>query len=169
MVKEIALLSALCFSLFETLPVLAEDHARTVTALAPADRYFGQLKMSVLGIRNAIKDISLRANVAAAGDMKTLFRKLTFVEDALTDLKAQFPKDSWIPQFGLNLAQTFLKMHIADAAVRANDAIDWVIADYPLTNQALFAKGLRSASFAAVPAADPVPIEPIAVYPESQP
>jgi len=172
-VKEIALMSALCFSFFETTfvtkPVLAEDRARTVTALAPADRYFGQLKMSVLGIRNAIKDISLRTNVAPSGDMQPLFRKLTFVEDAITDLKTQFPKDSWIPQFGLSLAQAFMKMHVADAAVRANDAIDWVIAEYPRTDQALFAKGLRSASFAAAPSADAIPIEPIIAYPERQP
>jgi hypothetical protein len=166
-IKKIALMSLLCFSLLETAPVFADDPPPAVSALAPADRYFGQLKMSVLGMRNAIKDISLYTG-AASGDVTNLFHKLTLVEDALSDLKTQFPKDTWVPQLGLSLAQAFMKIHVGDSAVHANDAIDWVIADYPLTDQAFYAKGMRSASF-GTPSVDVVPIEPLAASPGSRP
>ena len=118
------------------------------------------MKMSVLEMRNAIKDISFYTDVGSAADMPTLFHKLTLVENALRDLKTQFPTDTWIPGLGLGLAQAFLKLHVGDAAVRANDASDWVIADYPRSSQAIFAKGLRRATSAVASGMDPVPLEP---------
>jgi hypothetical protein len=169
--KRLALLTALSFSLFGAAPVRAEtDAALTVasiqpsevTALAPADRYFGRLRMSVLGMRNAIKDISLRidaTDVTNIDELKNQFHKLVFVEDALNDLKNKFPRDTWLPRLGVALAQDFAKLTIEDAAVRANDALDWVLAEYPTSDAALGAKDMRAASLATGATID-VPIEP---------
>ena len=40
--------------------VLADHHAK-----APADEYFGRLKLSILGVRNVVYDIDARADNAA--------------------------------------------------------------------------------------------------------
>jgi hypothetical protein len=167
--KRIAILSAFCFSLFGAAPVLAENQAAppviTVSApspLAPADRYFGKLKMSVLGMRNAIKDITAvidATDSAATDDLAKQYHKLGFVEDALLDLKTQYPADTWIAPLGLNLARAFTKLHIEDAAVHANDTVDWLIAEYPKTQEGFLAKDLLHASFALIPVTD-IPIEP---------
>jgi hypothetical protein len=130
-----------------------------VMALAPADVYFGPLQMSVLGMKNAIKDISVRIDVASKADLAVLYHKLQFVEDSVVDLKARYPKDTWLPQFGLDLAQTFARISIPGAQIHANDALDWVIAEYPKSNQAATATAAWRASL-VIPTSFDVPIEP---------
>lgn len=119
--------------------------------------------MSILGMRNAIKDVSAYTEATGA-DVSNLLHKLTLVEESVSDLRTKFPKDTWVPQLGLSLAQAFAKIHIGDASVRSNDAIDWIIADYPLSDQAFEAKGMRAASF-AVATSVIVPIEASAIAP----
>jgi hypothetical protein len=128
------------------------------TALAPADSYFGRFQMSVLGIRNSIKDISLRVDTGAAYDSSSLYHKLTMIEDALLDLKDRFPHDSWLPQLGLGLAQVFAKIPFPAAQVHANDELDWVVAEYPNTNQASYASDMLRLRLG--PTTVDVPIEP---------
>ena len=50
-------LLALALALSFVAPAIAAPTAN----LAPADRYFGRLKMSILGVRNSLKDLSERA------------------------------------------------------------------------------------------------------------
>ncbi|HEY4439723.1 MAG TPA: hypothetical protein VGN14_04675 [Candidatus Elarobacter sp.] len=68
------------------------------SSLAPADEYFGRMKMSVLGIRNALNGIERRAaegdrNYAAMGG------QLAWVDDAIRDWEAKYPHDTWLPRF----------------------------------------------------------------------
>jgi hypothetical protein len=167
--KKFALLLALGFAflsapLWPTIPARAQDapwfRSLQVSELAPADAYFGRLRMSILGMRNAIKDVSLRIDGASADDLAMLYRKLSLVEGALLDLKDQYPQDSWLPQLGLSLAETFAKMPFAGAQVRANDDLEWVIAEYPTSDQALYAGSIRRARLAPAPTMD-IPIEPL--------
>jgi hypothetical protein len=73
-------------------------HAATMRDLAPADEYFGQLKMSVLGIRNELNTLERRA---ASGDpnVAAMSGKLAFVDDAMRDWRARYPRDTWLPRF----------------------------------------------------------------------
>jgi hypothetical protein len=168
--KRVALYAALVLALSATAPVRADERATvnfaaaaSASALAPADRYFGPLAMSVLGIRNAVRDISSRIDGAVADDGERLakyYHKLTCVEDSLLDLKQKFPNDTWIPGLGFGLAKTYLKLHGGDALVRANDTIDWLIAEYPHSGEAMSARDLRAARLTQ--ASDDVPIEPVA-------
>jgi hypothetical protein len=66
--------------------------------LAPADEYFGRLRMSVLGIRNELVTLERRAgggdrNVAAMSG------KLALVDDAIRDWRAHYPRDTWLPRY----------------------------------------------------------------------
>jgi len=72
--------------------------AATMRDLAPADEYFGQLRMSVLGIRNELNGLERRA---ASGDpnVSAMTGKLALVDDAMRDWRARYPRDTWLPRF----------------------------------------------------------------------
>ena len=73
-------------------------HANGMRDLAPADQYFGRLKMSVLGIRNELVALERRAQ---SGDrnLASMSGKLAFVDDAMRDWRAHYPRDTWLPRF----------------------------------------------------------------------
>src|ERR1700736_5155514 len=78
--------------------VAASAQAATMRDLAPADEYFGQLRMSVLGIRNELNTLERRA---AGGDrnVAAMSGKLALVDDAMRDWRARYPRDTWLPRF----------------------------------------------------------------------
>ncbi|HZW54092.1 MAG TPA: hypothetical protein VFF00_08655 [Candidatus Elarobacter sp.] len=128
--KRIVLAFALALSF--AAPAFAEPSAN----LAPADRYFGRLKMSILGVRNQLKDLSERAG-AHPEDAEHIYDKAVLVEDALHDWQRHFPRDPWIPKYAYSLAQLYSKLDTDDARVRKNDTLDWLIATYPESQYAL--------------------------------
>jgi hypothetical protein len=107
-------------------PAVADSYAN----LAPADRYFGRLKMSILGVRNSIKDLAARAD-AHPEDAEHVFDKAVLVEDALRDWHAHFPRDPWIPRYAYGLAQLYGKLDTDDAREHRNDMLDWLAATFP--------------------------------------
>jgi hypothetical protein len=92
-VTKIAALALLTFSCFAS-----AAHASGMRDLAPADEYFGRLKMSVLGIRNELVALERRAE---SGDrnVAAMSGKLAFVDDAIRDWRAHYPRDTWLPRF----------------------------------------------------------------------
>jgi hypothetical protein len=109
---------------------IAPAFAQSTAKLAPADRYFGRMKMSILGIRNALKDLSARLD-AHPEDADHIFDKAVLVEDALHDWQAHFPFDSWIPRFSYTLAQLYGKIDSDDAHTHRDEMLDWLGATYP--------------------------------------
>jgi hypothetical protein len=91
--SKLAALAALLFAF-----VSASANAATMRDLAPADEYFGQLRMSVLGIRNELNGLERRAS---SGDpnVSAMTGKLALVDDAMRDWRARYPRDSWLPRF----------------------------------------------------------------------
>jgi len=166
--KKIALMSGLSFALLSSsiliAPAIAQEAAYVRVAalsdLAPADAYFGRFRMSVLGMRNAIDDVSARVAGASPDELSLLYHKLTMVEDAIMDLKDQYPRDTWLPQFGLAIAQAFAKMAIPGAQVHANTNLDWLQSEYGSSDQALYADSLRRSQDYPL-AATEIPIEPV--------
>ena len=73
-------------------------HASGMRDLAPADEYFGRLKMSVLGIRNELVALERRAE---SGDhnVAAMSGKLALVDDAIRDWRTHYPRDTWLPRF----------------------------------------------------------------------
>ena len=126
------ILLALALALSFAAPTIAAPTAN----LAPADRYFGRLKMSILGVRNSIKDLAERAN-AHPEDAEHIYDKAVLVEDALRDWHAHFPRDPWLPKFTYSLAQLYGKLDMDDARVRRNDTLDWLVATFPESEYAI--------------------------------
>jgi len=118
------------FAFVLALSFVAPAFAEPYGTLAPADRYFGRLKMSILGVRNSIKDLAARAD-AHPEDAEHIFDKAVLVEDALHDWHAHFPRDPWIPRYAYSLAQLYGKLDLDDARTRKNDTLDWLEAAYP--------------------------------------
>ena len=79
-------------------------HAATMRDLAPADEYFGQLRMSVLGIRNELNGLERRA-VSGDRNVAAMTGKLAFVDDAMRDWRARYPRDTWLPRFAAQRAR----------------------------------------------------------------
>lgn len=63
--------------------------------LAPADEYFGRMKMSVLGIRNALNGLERRVE---SGD-RSVGSMLALVDDAISDWRSKYPHDTWLRRF----------------------------------------------------------------------
>ena len=117
-------------ALLLAIPFAAPAFAEPSANLAPADRYFGRLKMSILGVRNALKDLSARADTHPE-DAEHVFDKAVLVEDALRDWQKHFPRDPWIPKYAYSLAQLYGKLDYDDARTRKSETLDWLIATYP--------------------------------------
>ena len=95
---------------FAAIAVLALTLAATPSSpvptrtLAPADEYFGKLKMSGLGIRYAIQHLRTELERHQRGQDDT-FAKLRVAEEALFDWAQRYPKDSWLPQTAFAMAK----------------------------------------------------------------
>jgi len=113
----------------------APAFARPVSELAPADRYFGQLQMSILGVRNSLRDLRLRIDVRPE-EASQVYGKTLLVENALRDWSQKFPNDPWIPRYLYSLAELYRKIDTEDARVRKNDTLDWLITSYPASDYA---------------------------------
>jgi hypothetical protein len=74
---------------------LSSTAQASIRDLAPADEYFGRMKMSVLGIRNALDGLERRA---AIGD-RSVASMLALVDDAISDWRSKYPRDTWLRRF----------------------------------------------------------------------
>lgn len=99
--------------------------------VAPADEYFGKLKLSILGIRNTIRDMGYK--VDANPEHKMALNAVALTEDAMHDWEAKYPKDSWIPPAILSLERLYAKVDSDEARAHAKFAMVWLVRDYPAT------------------------------------
>ena len=141
MIGRLGVAFAAALLLNAALPAVASP-----TRLAPADAYFGRQGLSILGLRNAIRDITLREDLQYADDGPVLYRKLLIVEDAMNDWRAQYPYDSWLPRLGYALGRAWMKLEYANARDHAEYTLGWVIANYPSSAIAPWAMALRNAA-----------------------
>jgi hypothetical protein len=123
--------------LFFVLAMLAASTpAWAQSNVAPADEYFGRLKMSVLGIANVIKDMRLRVQVDASRT-PSIFGSLANVEDAIRDWENKYPNDSWIPRNLLALETCYLTAPSEQAHQLAIRTEEWLRHDYGRSTYAL--------------------------------
>jgi hypothetical protein len=141
MIRRLGVAFGAALLLSATIPAAANP-----TALAPADAYFGRQGMSILGLRNAVKDIDLREDLHLADDGPVLYHKLLIVEDAMNDWRRKYPQDSWVPRLGFALGRVWMKLGYADARDHAGFTLGWVIADYPTNSIAPWATAFRNAA-----------------------
>jgi hypothetical protein len=113
---------AFALLLLACVPIL-QAHARS--RLAPADEYFGRMKMSVLGIRNELHDTALRIRY----DPRHADRQLgacRWIEDAIEDWGNKYPDDSWLPGMALDLEYLYARIHTRTSHLQAHHFLAWV-------------------------------------------
>lgn len=157
----LALLAALASA---TSPALAKQtpaHSKpSVVAhavkVAPADEYFGRMKMSILGITNTIRDAATREGFDPANASK-YYGGLALTEDALEDWSHKYPQDTWIPRRAYDLSHDFWRMHTPAADAMAQRSRTILMRQFPNNHWAVIARGetaLKVAPIAVVPAAN---------------
>ena len=87
---SIALVIAACWA--------SAAQAHGIHDLAPADEYFGRLKMSVLGIKNSLDGLERRASYGDR-NVPAMSGQLAMVDDAMLDWRAKYPRYTWLPRF----------------------------------------------------------------------
>jgi hypothetical protein len=119
--------------------------------LAPADEYFGRLQMSVLGVRNKVKDLGLDADTHPEHGKAVLGNAL-WVEDAMRDWAKKYPFDRWLPRYAYALEQMYERIPGSDAHRRAVKQVSYLTAYFP---QTVYGKVGRAKLVAGIPTPDP--------------
>lgn len=99
--------------------------------VAPADEYFGRLKLSILGIRNTIKDMGLKADNDPVHAVSSVMGAVALTEDAMRDWEKKYPADTWIPPAILSLERLYAKVDSDEARAHAKIVMVWLVHDYP--------------------------------------
>jgi hypothetical protein len=106
---------------------------------APADRYFGRLKMSFLGINNTLRFEALRA-----GDHSTdssIVNKVNYADDSLRAWAEEFPRDPQLAHSYFLAVLVYQKIWTKPAQEKAWAYMQLILAKYPET---YFAKRVRN-------------------------
>lgn len=137
-ITNVILVAALCVVTAEASGisvVIAHPAAR----VAPADEYFGRLKLSILGIRNELNDLSVRLTYAPAR-AQDVMGTARFVEDALRDWADKYPLDPWIPKDLYDLAHLYARIPTAAGSMHAVRLFRWLETRYHDSRYALRAR-----------------------------
>jgi hypothetical protein len=128
-----------------------------IMMLAPADEYFGPLKMSILGIRNTIHDLGARYDVNhAIGDQTYKSAQLT--ERAIHDWEKRYPHDEQVPKAIYLIQRLYTKVLTQESRDRAIYVEKWMFADYAKSPQGKqLKKTVAAEHLAPIPAATPAP------------
>ncbi len=112
--------------------------------VAPADEYFGRLKLSILGIRNQLHDLSLRLQFAPS-EGADILGSASFVEDALHDWEQKYPADPWLAKNVFQLTQLYSQVRTDDGQRCAARALHWLLGRYgksPYADASTYANGV---------------------------
>ncbi len=147
-------------------PALAHTTLATASARAsaPADEYFGRLRISVLGIRNELAD--LRAAARTQNDARSLMHSTALVENAIVDWESKYPGDPWLPRSVYGLYTVYSAIDTPDAAVQARHDIRWLLRRYASSQYAREVAD-RSAPARATPKLQPLPLPAAIAAPAS--
>lgn len=110
----------------------AAAHSRPAVRVAPADEYFGRLKMSILGIRNELHDLSMRLQYSP-GKSEDVLGSAAMVEDALRDWERKYPADPWLAKSVYELTSLYARIHTARGRESAARTLRWLLGRYGRT------------------------------------
>jgi len=97
--------------------------------VAPADEYFGRLKMSVLGIRNELNHLQSQVD-AQPETSASVMGPASLVEDAIKDWERHYPTDPWLAKDVYLLTHLYANVHSDEAHARAVRGLQWLSAKY---------------------------------------
>ncbi len=119
--------------------------------VAPADEYFGRLKLSILGIRNTLKDLALKADYHPT-TAESIFGSAAFAEEALREWEHKYPRDPWLAKTVAGLVHMYSKVPTPAGRAKMHAALAWLTSRYGTT------RALIAAASAEATVADKLPI-----------
>ena len=105
---------------------------------APVDEYFGRYRLSSLGIRNAIRDMTIEGDSPLALPLQA--ERIAAVESALPAWADKYPSDPWVPSVIAKFAVFLISKRVPQCdrpAVAFLSYLQWV---YPKTWYASYAQ-----------------------------
>jgi hypothetical protein len=137
--------------------VSAGAKGEVTVGLAPADEYFGILKLSILGIGNTIRDLGLRYDVNHDIGKQT-YDSALLTEQAMQDWEHKYPHDRLLPRAVFFLQRLYTKILVQQSRARAQATAKWMFADFAQSPQAKQLRHVLSVEhLAALPAPSPTP------------
>jgi hypothetical protein len=119
--------------------VLAHKHSIVVMRVAPADEYFGRLKMSILGIRNQLHDLDTKLQYSPQKS-EDVIGSAAMVEDAIHDWEHKYPADPWLARDVYQLTVLYARINTDHGRQVASHAMHWLLGRYGKTAYATQAK-----------------------------
>ncbi|MDQ2680342.1 MAG: hypothetical protein M3Y21_04875 [Candidatus Eremiobacteraeota bacterium] len=105
---------------------------------APADEYFGRMKMSVLGIHNELMRLSVQAKRDPAHPERVA-NLAALLENSIHDWEQHYPRDPWLARHIYGLARVYAVMRSADGHIRAFHTFEWLARRYHSTQYSGYA------------------------------
>lgn len=142
-----------------------------VATSAPADRYFGKLKMSALRVRYETMQLRKRYETHQLFPDQTL-HLLLLTEDAFREWAREYPKDPWLASTGYNMAQLYEELPGAQARDHAVSLLVYVKSRFASTS---YARESRDQLHHGVPTkpepawASATPLAPSSIKPSTPP
>lgn len=100
--------------------------------VAPADEYFGRLKMSILGIGNVIRDQTKKYD-ARPDLLENELGAVNFAVDAIRDWERKYPHDPWIAKSLFALERFYNRIPTDECREQARATMVWLVRDFPNT------------------------------------
>ncbi len=116
--------------------VTTQTAAAAATKVAPADEYFGPLEMSILGIRNSIKDAANRLDQDPNSNVEDALKHAVTVEESVRDWEAKYPADNWLPRTILSLHRLYSRIPTEEASRHAAETASWLTTRYAYSDEA---------------------------------
>ena len=138
----------------------AISHAkRAFRQLAPADEYFGPLRMSALAIRMRIDVLGRRYHARSESDMD-LLHDAGNLETALQIWAERYPHDTWLAPTAFHLAQLYAVIQSPIARGRATSAFRYVADTFGATYDGHLARLRIAQGFPALHDESPLLVTP---------
>ena len=120
--------------------------------VAPADEYFGRLKMSVLGIRNELNHLQSQVE-ASPENSESVMGTASLVEDAIKDWERHYPSDPWLAKNVYQLTHVYANVRSDVGHSHAMSTLQWLTARYDKNGKAgLSAKARQEVNGFGAPA-----------------
>ncbi len=113
----------------------AKPHKLTMADYAPADEYFGPMKLSILGIRNTIRDLGFKVDADPSKGDQTI-GSASFAEKALVEWQKRYPRDPQLPRNIYFLEHLYAKVQTPLGQQKVTATETWLFTSYGSTPQA---------------------------------
>ena len=107
-------------------------------AQAPADEYFGRYRLSSLGVRNAIRDMTIEGDSPLALPLQT--ERIAAVTSALPAWADKYPSDPWVPSAIAKFAVFLISKRVPEYDRLAYAFLSYLLWTYPKTWYAGYAQ-----------------------------